>query len=199
MEGATGADPAILGISRATVREGMVTLARLTVAGLVAIGLSAMLAFGMGALAGASFVAGDPPGVTYTAERCRDLLEYAPRATSCEAAAAEHHFTETVLDRAAAGLLGLGLAAVVWLVTSRRPRRPELLPKGFEATIGATAFGLAAGGLLALGAEPMIAGGGKGAGQWLSAAAVAAVFAAGYALALLRVLRRPQASARPLA
>src|SRR6187401_3616149 len=138
---ASHAGPVVLGVPRATLWEGALSLARLAAVGLVALGVSAILALAMGAAWGAPSVAGDLPGVTYTAERCQDLMEYAPGATSCEVAAAEHHFTETVVDRAAAGVLGLGLAAVTWWVTRRWPRRPELLPVGFEATVGATAFG----------------------------------------------------------
>ena len=74
---ASHAGPAVLGVPRATLWEGALSLARLAAVGLVAIGVSAILALAMGAAWGAPFVAGDLPGVTYTAERCQDLMEYA--------------------------------------------------------------------------------------------------------------------------
>jgi len=144
IEGARDPARTILGVPTPTAWEVSLSLAHLVVIGLLAVGVSSVLALGMGALWGTSFVAGDPAGVTYTPSRCRELFEYAPGATTCEQAATEHHFAETVVYRGAAGVMGvLGAAAYVWL-RRRRPGRPELLPTGFEATIGTTAFGMAA-------------------------------------------------------
>ena len=56
--------------------------------GLVAIGVSGLVAELLGRLFGPGFVAGDLPGVTYTPERCAEFLEYFPDAGGCEQAAA---------------------------------------------------------------------------------------------------------------
>jgi hypothetical protein len=145
----------------------------------------------MAAIWGPSFVAGDPPGVTNTAERCRDLAEYAPDAATCAQAAAEHHSAETVAYRVAAGVLGLGLGAAYAWAVRRWPRRRGLLPRGFESTIGTTAFGLAAVALLALAAEALFLPGGRaaGTGAALSGGLVAAAVAAAFGLSLFRSLR----------
>jgi putative lipase involved disintegration of autophagic bodies len=74
---------------------------------LLAIGLSGLLADTFGRVFGTAFVAGDAPGVTYTAERCAQLLSFEPQARSCEEAAIAHHFGEVVSYRLAAGALGV--------------------------------------------------------------------------------------------
>src|SRR5947207_3205365 len=77
--------------------------------GLIAVGVSGLLAAVFGAALGRDFVAGDRPGVTSTSARCADLREYAPGANTCRDAATIHHYGEIVDYRIAAGLLGLGL------------------------------------------------------------------------------------------
>jgi hypothetical protein len=60
--------------------------------GLVAVGVSGFAAEVFGRVFGAAFVAGDAPGVTYTAARCADYFEYFPHARDCADAAAQHHW-----------------------------------------------------------------------------------------------------------
>jgi hypothetical protein len=76
--------------------------------GLVAIGVSGLVAELLGRLLGAGFVAGDLPGMTYTTQRCAEFLEYFPDAGGCEQAAALHHWGEVVEYRVAAGGDGAG-------------------------------------------------------------------------------------------
>ncbi len=66
-------------------------LSRLAGVGLVAIGISGAVSLAAGAAFGKDFVSGDPPGVTYTAERCAELIGYYPEGT-CRTAATAHHF-----------------------------------------------------------------------------------------------------------
>jgi hypothetical protein len=158
--------------------------------GLVAIGASGLVAELIGRVFGPAAVAGDPPGVTYTAARCADFLEYFPHAGSCAKAAALHHWGEVVEYRVAVGVLGLLALGGAWLW--RRGERTRdgqatwvgVLPAGFAATIATSLYGVAA---LALGLEglgDLRLGPGAGAGQWLSAALVSAVMCAAYGVPL---------------
>jgi hypothetical protein len=153
--------------------------------GLTAIGVSGLLAEGMGALAGQRFVSGDPPGVSYTPDRCADFFEYAPQARTCEEAATIHHFGEVVTYRVAAGILGL-LALGLWWLLRRRRDRPALLPDGLVPGIGAATFGAAAAALL-LESIGLLAFG-AGAGQYLSGGLVSLVVAAAFAVGCWRAL-----------
>ena len=75
MLGPPGPGPAVRGraeLPRAAVLLGAVCL--------VAIGVGGVLAELLGRLFGAAFVAGDMAGVTYTAQRCAEFLEYVPDA-----------------------------------------------------------------------------------------------------------------------
>ena len=167
-------------------------LALLVGIGLVAIGASGAIALSMRSAFGDRFVAGDPQGVAYTAERCADYLEYVPGAADCEAAASGHHADEVVFDRIAAGLLGGGVLAGWWWLARRRGRRsdearppsPQVLP-----AVGAALFGAAA---LVLGVEGLgvlvFEGPDHGPGQWISAGVVSLVVFLGFARAFWRSL-----------
>jgi MYXO-CTERM domain-containing protein len=168
--------------------------------GLVAIGASGLVAELLGRLFGAGFVAGDLPGVTYTARRCAEYLEYFPDAGGCAQAAAWHHWGEVVEYRVAAGVLGLLVLGgyLLW----RRGRRGEppdylgVLPDGFSATVATSLYGLAAAALALLSLDAFLVADGDGTGQWLSAAIVAAAMATAYGVSLYRtVLTRAQAGA----
>ncbi|MDQ6796740.1 MAG: permease prefix domain 1-containing protein [Actinomycetota bacterium] len=164
--------------------------------GLVGIGVSGALAGGMGVAFGKEFVAGDVAGVTYTPARCADYLEYHPEASTCDRAAAAHHFDETVTYRLAAGVLGVLVLGGLFVIRRSRVLRRHiplgdgvgLLPDGFVATVGAAVFGCAAGALLVSGLAR--AGGGDGVGADLSGGIVAAVIAAVFAAGVYRALSR---------
>jgi hypothetical protein len=179
--------PAAVSI-RALVEAG----AHLAVVGLLAIGVSGLLNEVFGHAFGAEMVAGDINGVTYTAPRCAELQEYAPAGYSCAEAAAYHHWNETVTYSVAAGILGLLLLAGLWLWRRVDARADgidvEILPDGFVSIVGASVFGLAAGGLGLLTLNQMIAGKGTGSGQYLSGALVAGVVFVAFALRLFRTL-----------
>jgi hypothetical protein len=145
--------------------------------GLVAVGLSGVLALGARVTMGSSFVAGDSTGVTYTSARCADLERLAPGSSSCTAAASAHHAAEVGLDRIAAGLLGGAALGGWWLVLRRRP---SAFPLDLEPVLAAAAFGLAAVVLCGQGAVSLAEGLHHGAGQWITGAVVASAFALWY-------------------
>jgi hypothetical protein len=177
------------------VRQGARSLLLVAAIGLLAIGLSGLLAWGAGAAFGKPFVSGDATGVTYTAPRCAEYRVLAPSEPTCAKAAVSHHFDEVVGYREDAGILGLiVLAAWLGLVRPWRRRGPaattyDVLPAGFAATVGAALFGAAAaitlpGGLL----ELVFGGRDNGAGALLSAGVVSTLAFAGFALSLWRSL-----------
>jgi hypothetical protein len=177
-------------LPRSAVIELGFALTRLAIAGLVAIGISGVVAGIFGWAFGRSFVAGDPPGVTYTAARCADFLEYSPGATTCREAAEWHHYGEVVQYRLGAGLFGVLLLAAYALARRKLQGDPAALPPGFEATIGTAMYGAAAFYLLATSMNGALVHETAGIGGWLSGGLVAAVMAAVYGVVLYRVLLR---------
>ena len=159
---------------------------RLAAIGLIAVGISGVLAWAMGSIAGRTFVAGDPPGVAYTAARCRDFLEYVPHAHTCAQAATVHHFGEIVWYRTAAGILGgLVLAALTWVQRHRTPQ--ELEPETLIPTVAAAVFCIAGIMLMGRGIDIVILNA-DGAGSDLSGGIVALAFALWFAVPVLRAL-----------
>jgi hypothetical protein len=161
--------------------------------GLVAVGVSGVVAAGMHAVWGPRFVAGDLPDVTYTPARCAELAVLSPHSPSCLVAAARHHTTEVEMYRIAAGMVGAVGLAICAVLRRRRSTLADTsaLPPGFVTAIGATVFGVAT---LALAVQAMQGLGWHstaGLGQWLSAAIVSAACAAGFILAFVRDVRRP--------
>jgi len=182
---------------RSVSRELMVAIAKMAGVGLVAIGVSGILAAVMGASFGKGFVSGSADGITYTPQRCADFLSFFPDAGTCEAAATAHHFDEAVSYRAAAGVLGLVTLGAWWFMRRRfaRPVRP-VLPPSTEPAVGAALFGVAAVALLGLGTTHMTFGGSSnGAGEFLSDGIVALAAFGAYALRLRRAITdEPDAS-----
>ena len=81
---------------------------------LITVGVAGLVAEVMGRIWGPAFVAGDTPGVTYTAARCAQYLAISPRAHGCAEAAATDHWGEVVMSRVGAGVLGLIALMVLW-------------------------------------------------------------------------------------
>jgi hypothetical protein len=153
------------------------------VVGLLALGVSGLISEAFGRAFGAAFVAGDTSGVTYTPARCADYFEYFPNATSCNAAAALHHWGEVVEYRVAAGVLGLlalGFGLVVRRVLAGRWTlwRP---PVASMALVITALAGAGAAGLLGKSVPPILLGTSDGTGVFLADGLVAAVVALGAA------------------
>src|SRR5262249_28105383 len=136
----------------------------------VAVGMSGLLAWGLGAVSSDRYVAGDQSGVTYSAARCTEFFEYAPGAHSCEEAATQHQFGEVVQYRGAAGVLGLFGCALFFVARRRWPAwtRTDALPHAFTATVATVAFGVAAAGLLGLAVHARLIDQTAGSGAYLS-------------------------------
>jgi hypothetical protein len=166
-----------------------VVLVQLAIVGLLAIGLSGLVAARMGAAFGKSFVAGDAPGVSYSKARCADYFEYEPHAHSCEQAATMHHYGEVVGYRMDAGILGL-IILVGYLVYRRRAAFQSQLPEALTPAVAAAAFGLAAVGLLGQSFILLARDQRPELGTYLSAGVVSFIAAIVSAVWLLLVRRR---------
>ncbi len=156
---------------------------------MIAIGLSGLVAGGLGLLFGKSFVSGDVKGVAYTESRCAEFQEYYPSPT-CEAAATAHHFDEVVSYRVAAGILGLlALGSLVGLALLKPGLfRDAGLDPALVPAVGAALFGLGAAGLLGMGTLQLVFAGAAGTGALISGGLVAVAAFAVYARSLLRSL-----------
>lgn len=143
---------------------------------LISIGVSGLVAEVMGRTSGPGFVAGDGPGVTYTAERCAEFVEYFPT-LNCADAATMHHFGEVVEYRVAAGVLGL-LALLTLLLARRTTPLSDATwspPPVMVALVLAASFFVATALLGGVGLMALLGGSRQGIGADLSAAIVAAV------------------------
>ncbi len=170
--------------------------------GLLAFAASGALAAGFGLAFGKEFVAGDAPGVTYTAARCAQLRVYEPRAASCGQAAVSHRFGEVVANQVTLGVFGLLGAAVYWRVRRRllmRGATVGLLPDGFVPTIGVSVFGVAGGVFLLQAAGNAATSSGSGNGTLLGEGIAALLAACAFLPALYRTLTLRAALAAPAA
>ena len=171
---------------RATVRRLAGELGPLAALGLVAVGVSGLVARLMTAIWGPTFVFADPPGTTYPAVDCRYWTSIHPHAGSCAKAYLTEAMADGLLARYVVGALGVVALCVTAFV--RRRRRLPALPRigGTPALVAAAACAVATLGLVALAVDAMRIANGNGAGQWLSGAVVAACAGACFALVHLR-------------
>ncbi|MFB9831774.1 permease prefix domain 1-containing protein [Actinoallomurus acaciae] len=153
-------------------------------AGLVAIGVSGVLAQVLGWLFGPAFVAGDLPWVRYTPQRCAQLGH---PGQGCLGAVVRDHFGEVVGTRLAAGAAGLLVLGGYALVRRRLGAARVAPAPGVVPVAGTALYGVATAVLLLDGMDLVTAGGAHaGSGQCWSAGAVALAMFLGYARSLYR-------------
>lgn len=179
-----------LGARIGLVRALAAQLIALAGIGLVAIGISGLLEGAIARIWGQTFAVADPPGTLHSATACRYWESIHPHATTCAQAYVAESMSDGLLQRYAAGLLGL-VVLLVWTFVRRRRRLPLIAPLTgvVPAAFGMAAFGVSAAIFAALAGDRIRVSAGNGAGQWLSAAAVATVAAIGYAWVFLRTSR----------
>lgn len=172
------------------VRSLLGQAAALVGVGLVAIGISGVIARVMVAAGAKTFAFGNRPGLTYPASDCAHWLGLHPHATTCADAALAENISDGLLQRFSAGIAGILVLAVLLVLSRRGGTSPwTLLTRPLAAIVGATAFGAATVGLVVLGGNALRVSDGHGAGRWFSAAGVALVAAVFFGLTALRRLQ----------
>ncbi len=157
---------------------------QLAVVGLIAIGVSGVIAWLLTVPFGTGAVFADAPGTHYDLGSCAHFLAVQPAAATCAQAALAEGQDDAILQRVAAGVVGLVL--LVGLLWWRRRTtwavRPELSMA--TALVGVVLFGVVGVWLTGYGVDRAVIN--TGAGQWLAAGIVALLVAAGYLLVLWR-------------
>jgi hypothetical protein len=163
---------------------------RLSGVGLIAIGLSGIVAWIAMQASSTSAVFGAPPGTHHGAGACSYWLHLHPSAATCSAAALLEGRDDALFQRFALGILGCLMLAIGALWRRRVRRNAPMDLRVPTALIAVTAFGLAGSLLMGYGIDRAVQN--TGAGQWLASGGVSLVFAIGYLIALLRAgLDRP--------
>jgi hypothetical protein len=165
--------------------------------GLVAVGVSGLVAEVLGRIFGPEFVAGDGPGVTYTAARCAEYLHLFPDAGGCAGAAATDHWGEVVQYRVLAGVLGLILLGTYGLARRRTELGEEAWrpPRGTVAVPLGALFAVAGAGLTGISLMQLAYGDRAMLGANLSAGIVALAAAALCFIGNARKRRHPAGTA----
>ena len=141
--------------SRAVLRDVFMAAWRLGAIGLVAVGVSGLIAWVMNAAFGRGFVGGSPGAIRYSAADCHHWLSIWTHAHSCAQAAVLENSSDAVSLRLAAGVIGLAALACYHLA---RRRSRDLLPDSFTPTVAMTLFGAAGLGLAAISVDDTVLG-----------------------------------------
>ena len=170
---------------------------RMLIVGLLAVGVSALLARGLAALTSTKFVFGLPPSAPVSAPSCAHWLQVQPTATTCQAAGTLENASDTLQFYLAAGILGLLLLTFLHILrVVRRSRRdggvhiPALA--GVTSAVGITIFGGTGLVLLMAAVTDAAVSGLWGAGLLYVDAAVSFAVAAGYVVQFLHGLLQTQ-------
>jgi hypothetical protein len=168
---------------------------KLAAIGLIAVGVSGLVALLMNLAFGRAFTGQAPAGVSFGKADCAYWMSLWPAAHTCATAHMLEASSDAVVLRAGAGVMGAALLvayAMVRFVQRRRGRGPAVVLAGYYPLLAAGVFGAGALGL----ALAQLTGFAitQGPGTYLSGAIVAAAAAAWYArharTALRHLMRR---------
>ena len=171
---------------RAAVPGALFTCWRVIGVGFTAIGGSGVLAWILMHLTSTAAVFADPPGTTYGRAACAYWQQIHPTAKSCAQAALLEGRDDALVQRFALGALGLFMLAAASGWQRRRGVRCPRELRFAVVLVAATVFGIAGITLTGYGIDRAVQN--TGAGQWLSAGAVALTVATAYLIALSRYI-----------
>ncbi len=171
---------------RALMPAAIFQACRLGAVGLVAIGISGLISWLVALASGTSAVFADLPGIRYDPSSCAHYLAVQRSATTCVQAALLEGRDDAILQRTAAGIVGVAvlLATMYWKRRRAAEAGTAIALGAPAALVGTTVFAAAGLCLTGYGVDRAIVNGGSG--QWLVSGAVAIVVAAGYLWALYR-------------
>jgi hypothetical protein len=157
---------------------------QLAVVGLIAIGASGLIAWFLTVPFGTAAVFADTPGTHYDAATCAHFLAVQSASSTCSQAALAEGRADALVQRYAAGVLGLLL--LVGLLWWRRRRTSGTTPDLSMGTalVAVVLFGGVGVCLTGYGVDRAVIN--TGAGQWLAAGIVALIVACGYLVVLWR-------------
>lgn len=166
----------------------------LALVGLVAVGMSAVIARVVAVLTSTQWVYGAPAGLHISAAQCAHWLGVQPSATNCGTAAALENSDDSFLFTLAGVVAGLALigVAVGGALLVRRTLRvaPRRVPRTVVWAVGATAFGGAGLALLAGGLGDVVALGHRGQGLWYIEGSIALAIGLYFAARLVAATTR---------
>jgi hypothetical protein len=154
---------------------------KLAGAGLIAVGISAMVVQVMNLAFGRAFTGQAPAGVSFGKSDCAYWMSLWPGARTCATAHMLEASSDAIVLRAGAGVIGVALLlsyGVIRHLQRRRGRRPAVVLAGYFPLLASAVFGAGAAGLaLAQLTGFQVT---QGPGTYLSGAIVAAVAAVWY-------------------
>lgn len=159
-----------------------------TAVGLLAIGLSGLVARVMIAGWGRVYVFADAPGTGYSPAACQHWMSLHPQAATCAQAYLLESVSDGLFIRYAAGVAGLLLAAVL-VVAWRRRSSWVAAPSALVSFATALVFLGTGFALVAAGADQARVAADHGAGQWISAAIIAVPVGLAYLWRFVRLAR----------
>ncbi len=175
-------------VRRPVVVAATATLVRLAAAGLIAMGITGLVARVVAAVSSTAAVYGFPAGTQPPVSSCRYWLSVHPGIVGCQHAATLEASSDVTLTLGVAGLLGVFVALALAAHRPRSARPVVVLPPMVGPAVGAAGFGLAAVGSAVLAASDAVVLSTWGAGLYWSAAATCTAAAAGSTGLLIRAL-----------
>ena len=178
--------PSVIGVTRSHLY-----FVRLVAVGLIAVGVSGCVCWGIRSRFGDDALAAGTMSAHLSDDRCADLFEYQPASIDCAHAEIAHHADEIVAYRFTAGIVGV-LAIAAYFVACQL-LKPEVEDAGGRQRrayrlLAVVSFGAAALVLLAIGSGVAARDPSNAAPRWFADGGVSLAFFVVHAVASRRTL-----------
>lgn len=176
---------------KATLRSLIVAVIELTSAGLVTIGVSAVVAYALSRITSVQTVFGLPPSAMPTAQQCSYWLSIHPAAANCQQAGTWETAGDSTMLLGGVGVIGLLLYFLLRVIRRTALFSVNAVPTMLTPAIATAMFFLASIGLLVVGQGNGVIQSVWGQGMWYSESATAFAASLISAYFLLRAIRVP--------